>query len=424
MGRIYSDSTLNAFECMARGLDTLKPRHGKSGPARQGQAWHAWISLYLKHLLKTGLPSDFDEAQKIWLGVTALVGADDVADVEDVVKEHMDLGYRWFLEGSEQAAEETIFVTLDRRVVPAERALELSAPLFRFTADLRWRGRGPVLDDTTVLNDSFGLAGSVAHIMDWKTHHHIEHVDSPKNNRQLLRYAAAAFPEDDAVVAWLGFPRRRYYEKDSFSRAQLDTAWHELVVTPIEQLERLFDSGAINTLNPERVVGPQCKYCDLRKGCDAALRYPVEISEVEAATPEQRLVALALTEKLADDLKETLKDTISQRGSITSGAIQYRYSESRSVDYDWKRVTEVLNEHLTPTQINRALSITTTSLKRALKEAKVPAKTAKALVEACAVGAPVKLSTSARVMKAGEERAREREGDDRSGRPEGVGDLE
>jgi len=403
MGRVYSDSTLDAFAaCQAKGLDTLKPRHSKEGASRQGQAWHKWSELYVRHLRVTRQVSDLEEGRRIWNSVSARLTPDDEDGIAAVVAEHLDHSFAWYLNGTEQAEEESIFVTLDRQRVPPERVHELTAPVFRFTADLRWRGDGPHPISFTQLGGD-----GVAHILDWKTHHHVEHVTSPSNNRQLRRYAAALYPNDDAVVAWLAYPRRGYFEHAVFSKSDLDEAWQTHVVTPIKMLEARLDEaaapGAIARV-PERVVGAHCRHCDLFNGCDAAQRYPYEILALEQMTPEEKLVAKKLAERIVEALEESLRGDLADRGEITDGASVMKYIEKRAVSYDAARVVEVLIEHMTESQVRRAFAVTKTSIDNAMKEAAIPAKTRKALLEACAAGAPIKISTSLHTSKVKEER--------------------
>lgn len=416
MGRVYAHGTLEAFaQCAALGADTLKPRHSKEGPSRQGQLWHAWSSLYFRHLLATKRVSDFDEGRRIMNALISSVTADDEDGVASVIEDHLEVPWLWFLQGTAQETEQTHFVTMDRRRVPPERVIELSAPVFRYTADLTWRGQGPYPTDYHALGGD-----GVANLMDWKLYHHVEHVSSPTNNRQLKRYCAAHFPDEDGVCAWLGFPRRGYFEHDTYGKANLDAFWQTHVVEPIMRIEDAADKGL---LSDARTVGAHCSKCDMRRGCDAALRYPYDLAGAESSTPEQRLVAMKLAKAIADDHEAALRGALAMKGEVVDGEHRFHYIERRQVDYNPERVVEVLKEHLAGSQLRRAFGVTKTSLTKAMKEAGLPRETADALLAACAKDAPVKLSTAVHTSKLKEERP-DGAGNRRRRRPEGVGDVE
>src|SRR5262245_31120937 len=123
MARIYSHSLLDAFVCEAKGQDAEKQRYGKSGPARQGQAFHAVQQKYLLHLKRTKQPFDWEAGLKIWDGIKPFITADDVAEAdEDIQAAITGSAYEWAQTAEHLETEQVVFCTVPdwRELKPEE----------------------------------------------------------------------------------------------------------------------------------------------------------------------------------------------------------------------------------------------------------------------------------------------------------------
>lgn len=389
---LFTHSVLEAAICEAKLDDAMKPRYGKAGPARQGQAGHRLAELYLSHLHKTGRDTDFEEGLRIWNGLRGQLSASDEVAVEAAAKALVtENSYPWVAAAEDFKAERVTFRTLEHQEVDAERVALLDAPVFRSTVDLAWRGFGPLPGP-----------GAGRNVLDWKFHWNIEHVDSPENNRQLLRYAAAVWGWDEPVTAWLGFPRLHYFEHTVFSEEQLRDAWETLVVGPIRlQVERV---GRRTSL--DRTVGAHCRTCDLRVGCDAAMRYPFEAPWVASSTADERLTALVLAKSLVADLSDLVKaDVALSGGQVISGGDHATMSESESLSFDEAQVKAALPFPVEDHEIRTMFKATKTTLEKWLTKRKVKPAERAAIIDRLRQVGERRLTSTLRTGMVAKERA-------------------
>lgn len=389
---LFTHSVLESAICEAKLDDAMKPRYGKAGPARQGQAGHRLAELYLTHLHKTGRDTDFEEGNRIWNGLRGQLSADDEVAVETAARAFVtENAYPWVAVAEDFKAERVTFRTLDHQEVPAERVALLEQPVFRSTTDLAWRGFGPEPGP-----------GSGRNVLDWKFHWNIEHVDSPENNRQLLRYAAAVWGWDEPVTAWIGFPRLHYYEHTVFTEQQLRDAWDNLVVAPVlHQVERAGRRTAL-----DRTVGAHCRTCDLRMGCDAALRYPYEVPWAAGSSAAERLTALVLAKALVVDLAEAVRaDVALNGGQVIAGEDHATMSESESLSFDEEQVKAVLPFQVEDAELRTMFKATKTTLEKWLTKRKVkPAERATIIDQLRLIG-DRRLNSTLRTGRVAKERA-------------------
>jgi hypothetical protein len=363
MATIYSHSLLETSVCDARFLDAMLPRYGKAGPARQGQAGHALAERYAKHLFEVQRDSDVEFAERVWSEMRGRLSATDERALDGAVARFIkDTTMPWIVGATDFMAEAKVFVTVpDRRVVDAERVHALEGPVFRVTMDMAWRGM-PI---TTAPDE-----GKVLHLLDWKWHRVVEHVAAPDTNRQLLRYAAALrADDDDFVMASLGFPRHLYYESDVFDREVLERAWHELVVTPIEVAEQRL--AKINREAPDKTVGSHCRTCDLRRGCDAALRYPYELVTIGSPSTTEKATAMLLARALAADYAREVKGEIDAGEAVDDEEIEGEIRTYENLAFSRESLQRVLGEHVGPEAIESCLRATKTRVEDVLKAAGV-----------------------------------------------------
>lgn len=389
---LFTHSVLESAICEAKLDDAMKPRYGKAGPARQGQAGHRLAELYLTHLHKTGRDTDFEEGNRIWNSLRGQLSADDEAAVETAARAFVtENAYPWVAVAEDFEAERVTFRTLDHQEVPAERVALLEQPVFRSTTDLAWRGFGPDPGP-----------GSGRNVLDWKFHWNIEHVDSPENNRQLLRYAAAVWGWDEPVTAWIGFPRLHYYEHAVFTEEQLRDAWEHLVVGPIQETVSRLGKHSV----PDRCVGTHCRTCDLRRGCDAALRYPFEAPWQEAATPHERLTALVLSKALVADLSEVVRlDVVAAGGQVVDGEDRATMTESESLSFDEAQVKQALPFQVEDAEVRTMFKASKTTLEKWLTKRKVKPAERAAIIDQLRLVGDRRLNSTLRTGRVAKERA-------------------
>ena len=398
MPNIHSSSSLDAAVCEAKLRDAMLPRHGKAGPARQGQAAHRVLDRYLTHLLKEKLPTDFLELeQHIAPSVRAQLGAEDKAIVDVAMDFLMSQAFDWLVEASVAESERAHFISaMTRAAVDPDRVHTLTGPVFRMTSDLAWRGRGPLAS-----------APDGLHIADWKTHRIIEHVKSPAQLEQLRRYAAAhpmRRPDEGATV-WLGFVRQKYWEHHTFEAGELEQGWLDLRAAVLE---------ADNTLDrlglkvPSLTVGPHCVGCDLRRGCDAALRYPFELPLLDNVAPAQLVTAKKLVDELKKDYDDKLKRTlVALEGPVSDGSYTADFSETEQRTFARSALLEHAGQWLSTKEIDQLCGVSTTRLEAALRKAKVNKEEREILLAQLAGTSEVKKNTTLRVSKVKQPRAQE-----------------
>lgn len=358
MARIYSHSLLEASICEARFLDAMKPRYGKAGPARQGQAGHRLAESYLKHLHRLQQDSDHDAARAMWSALKHQLPADDERAMNDAVESFIDKNTFPFVVGATDfQAEAKVFVTVPGRVkIPHDRVHLVEGPVFRVTMDVSWRGEAVMPKQ---------LDGKYLNVVDWKWHRVYEHVASPATNRQLLRYATALREDDDDfVVAALGFPRHSLYEDDVFDRDVLERAWKELVVAPIEEAESKIDR-IIEA--PDKCVGVHCRLCDLRRGCDAALRYPYDLVHIEHATLNEKVTAFSLAKALAADLGKEVKGRVNAGELVVDDDEEAEITQQEMQRFSRESIDKVVGEIVTEESRGRMFKATKTSVDKELK---------------------------------------------------------
>lgn len=385
MGTVYSTTILEAFVCDAKGMDALLPRHGKAGPARQGQAFHAFAEAYLGHLFARGIGSDTTKAKEIWSGIASALSPNDESQIESCVSHWYDDDFSWLNKSDAVEIEKRSWLTLDGAECKSSIHGSSPAPLFAYQPDLVWWGDGPS-------NTSDGLDSSAANLLDWKTSWSIDHVHDAHNNRQLLRYAAARFPGDEPVRVWIGFPRHGYYESAVIDGPTRKRAWHDLVVVPIQRIESRRAGGDSFEY---RTVGSHCRFCDLRRGCDAAIRYPQDILAAgKDITNEEALAGLLISRELVNDYQAIIKARLGESGPMESGNIHAEVEETSTFEsVDIKRTREMLVGVLPPDMIDECFLPTKGSLRRVLTRARLPRGAREQLIdEICHLGIEKKRS--------------------------------
>lgn len=361
--RIYSHSVLEAAVCEAKALDAMKPRYGKEGPARQGQAGHRVGELYMTHLNKEGRDSDFEAGARFWSSVKSQLSAADAAAIEDSMYSFvMENTYPWVV-GAQQLNTEAVrfFTVPDRREVPVDKVHLLSGPVFRITADMSWTGSPPI--------PLIGGDHVTHHMLDWKFHRVVEHVNAPHRNRQLLRYSAALYgPECGDTGAFLGYGRKSYYEGTVFTAADRAEAWQTHVVGAIARMEAMLDHPPAE---PGRTVGSHCRKCDLFNSCDAAMRYPYVAPWMLTATDEEKMVGVQLAKKLAADLSKELKLRVNEVGPIDDGEDEAVVEETEQMAMPRDDVLAVLQGKVPPQLLDKAFMVSKTRLVKVMTAAKI-----------------------------------------------------
>lgn len=358
MSRIFSHSLLETAVCEARFLDAMKPRYGKAGPARQGQAGHRLAESYMKHLHRLQQDSDHDAARGMWAALKHQLNAEDERAMNDAVEAFIEKNTFPFVIGATDfESEAKVYVTVpDRKRVPADRVHLIEGPVFRVTMDVSWRGEAVVPKQ---------LDGKYLNVLDWKWHRVYEHVAAPNVNRQLLRYAAALREDDDDfVVAALHFPRHNLVEDDVFDRETLDRAWRELIVAPIEEAERKLPR-IIEA--PDKCVGTHCRNCDLRRGCDAALRYPFEVLALEQATIDERATAFVLAKALAGDLGKDVKARVNAGEVIDDEDDDAEIRAQEMLRFSRESIEKIIGDLVSPEARERMFKATKSSVDKELK---------------------------------------------------------
>lgn len=397
MARIYTHSVLEAAVCMAKLLDAMKQRYGKVGPARQGQVGHRLAESYIGHLFRTKQETDFEAGAKMWAQLKHQCTAEDEAAIEDSVTAFvLNNSYPWVKSASDLSTEGVTFLSVpDRRVIPADRVHLIDGPVFRVTVDLTWHGEGPASVER--------MAGT-AHLLDWKWHRIIEHVAAPEVNRQLLRYSAALFgPEGEDTVAWLGFPRKDYYEHCVYTPEQRRVAWDDLVVKAIESVERLLARSPL-AIDADRCVGPHCRDCDLRRGCDAALRYPYAIAGSEDTSPQEKMTAYMLATLMRSDMAAQLKGVVNDIGPVADEDYEAEICTAEGMTFDRDTIERVCGQHLTREDIDLCFRATKTQTLKILTKRKVKPAVREELLGMMRVTADRKLTTKLKVSKVKHER--------------------
>lgn len=388
MAQVWTHSVLEAAVCQAKLDDAMKVRYGKAGPSRQGQAGHRLAERYLAHLHETKRDSDMEEGDRIWKEIRGQLSAEDEAGIAAAATAFIhDSTYPWVPAASDFACERVMFLTVpDRTVVPAERVHLIEGPVFRVTVDAAWQGVGP-------------LPGPVGRsVLDWKFHWNVEHVEEPTTNRQLRRYAAALYGWDEPVACYIGFPRRSYYEAAVIDEAALRDAWEAQVVAPIMEAQKALG-------RTDKTVGAHCRICDLRRGCDAALRYPYEMPWVDGATPQERLVSLMLAKLLVGDLTERVReDVVAAGGNVTAGEDRATMSESESLTFTEEQLRAVLPAEFAAEDLRAMFQATKTTLEKWLTKRKVKPVERAAIVERLRAIADRTLTSVLRTGKTPKER--------------------
>lgn len=389
--RIYSHSALEAGICEAKGIDALKPRYGKVGPARQGQVGHRLAETYLRHLSTQQLDTDFEEGARIWANLTSQASPDDIAAIEAAATSFiLDNTYQWVVGAKNLVLESPRFFTVpDRKEVPADKVHLLTGAVFRVTLDMSWTGSAP--QPGTVDDDV------KHHMLDWKFHRVIEHVTAPERNRQLLRYASAIYgPEAGDVGAWIGFCRAKYYEGATFSPSHRAAAWREHVVEAIARFEAMLDHPP---QDPDRTVGAHCRHCDLLNGCDAAQRYPYVQPWTDHATREEKMIGLQLSKAISSSLARELKATINESGSVVDDDLEAVIEEVEQLSFSRDEVLRVTADDVPPEMLDRAFRANKTKLADALKKAAVKPARRKEIEEELRVTSERKLNSVLKVRK-------------------------
>ncbi len=391
--RVYSHSSLEAFAaCKAKGLDSLRRRHGKVGPATQGQALHALAQLYLEHLVRSKTGSDVETGRTMWGGLKGQLTPEDEAGIAACCERFIEGNFDWLVASPRPPViERRRYFTLDRREITEEVAHAVGAPVFAMTCDLDWFGAGPTSTDGV---------GDCDNMLDHKTHRVIEHVGAPKGNRQLLRYTAACFSHRQPVRGWLHFARQDYFESAIFTAEERDIAWRDLVVRPIMLAEAMLD----RSLEPDFSVGEHCGDCDLRNGCDAARRFPFSVAP-ETATTAELLAAFRIGKGIQASLQKALKGRLDVVEAVADDGYEAVLEDGDRVVYERAWVEGVCGPFIDGKDLARAFKATKTSLTAVLKESGLPAKTYKPLLEECARGAEVQKVTTMKVRKVKDLRA-------------------
>jgi hypothetical protein len=432
--RIYSDSILEAFsQCFAKGSDALGRRHGKAGPARIGQAIHALLEVYVKHLESVGLMCDRDWLIAKWNEIRWQLNGDDEKDATLLVYALAEVDLPFVLEAVDEyhglTVERRRFFRLDGAEVHPDDVANEAGPLFAMTPDVVWYSR---------TQDG----GALCNVLDWKTHWIVEALDVPDRRRQMQRYAAALWRADGArgeVLVHTYHVRRRWQETAvaPFTEEELENFWNVLIVAPITALEAIFAAG--KTLD-ERTVGAHCVLCDMRNGCDAFRRFPVEpMRDCEVCegkgfveTPRELdgfsvradcghcnggkvLVDAATLLKMAAiaDARATAATDALRRHVAANGPVEvdgWETALSTTATYEWDRdaLEKKLHELLHPDFAKLAFKATKTSIEDAFKKAGFkPKEREKLMSQVYAIARRVKDTTTMRVKAKGNERESE-----------------
>jgi hypothetical protein len=388
MGRIYTHSSLEDAVCDGKLLDAMKPRHGKAGPARAGQAFHSLSEQYLEHLHRHQRDSDVEEGRRLWGTIRAQLCAEDEALIAPVARKWLEQKFGWILKATEFAVEVRRYRDLAGHELLGGPLAE--APCFSWQADLTWYGEGPRDDG----------AGPMWNVLDWKTGFVIEHIKAPGVNRQLLRYASA-LKVPGPVRVWLAFPRYDYLECEVLDEEETNAAWDELIVEPILFLEKRMLRG--DTFDG-RTVGMHCAECDLRRGCDAALRYPYTIGP-DNVSDRDLLAGKMLAERAASDLAERIKAALAERGRIEVDETEAFLRVDTTLKWTSpETIKPVLADWLPDEVLSKAFVATKTSLERVMVDAGLAPKARRALMERLAPLASEERKTVLRVGKVRHER--------------------
>lgn len=354
--------------CHRQGFVAAKTtRHEKSGPAHVGQAFHAAFKAYGEHLRKTGQETDMDEAEKIILRCAAHISPEDANDLMYFGRDAL-LDFPWGLlqDAVVVEFERTMFVRLDNNAPLDPLAVDsalVDTHVFRGTPDLYW------IDAKGVLN-----------VLDLKTGHVVDHVQTPEASDQVRLYAAAILASTGTtqlVKLHLYHARTKFLETSGY--VDPDTppkmlTWEDLKPSWVAA-QVAAEAMAAEPVKPTMTFGSHCTFCTFKVGCEA---YAAHVfGAEESPSPEDALGELVALEGRVDTLRTYLRKELDTRTEIRSGMHKVTLVDEESSEFS-KTATEELEKLLPRDDFLKTCKPTKTRLRDTMKKHKID----KAMVEA------------------------------------------
>lgn len=354
MNRVISQSDVKARRfCKRQGLlHQRTERHESAGPARVGQAFHALMAQYARHLLETGQPSDVTEAETIVVRIAAQLNPVEAKDFQSFALESC-LEFPWdqVLAGKDHRIEQRLFVTIedrpraiDARAVTAELA---NHNVFAGTPDLTWEDQNGIL-----------------HLLDYKTGWNIAHVSDPAENFQLNTYLAAILVStgDRPANLHVYHARSRFFETagitdpdeppKSFGWSDVRVDWEAVRQTAVD----IKEDDANNM-----TFGAHCVQCSHKVGCGAYAAHVFGV--MESPTAEDALSELVNLRDRSSTLEKIIKSELENRRVIIAGTHKAEFSEKESGGFKSKAI-ERLEEMLPRHDFLKTVNLTKTNLKK------------------------------------------------------------
>lgn len=342
MSRIYSHSTLEAYAlCRAQGQYARDlPRHEKEGPARAGNAGHAFLQRYLGYLYKQGESFNADVGQHIADHICARLSPREEGLARPAMKAAWETQIDWLRDFAETPVfERRLFLTLDGDHLSDSELSSTPGAIFALTPDMRGRDKDGV---TIVVDHKTGwVARSIA----------------DDTRRQLLRYCSAVCgPDEPMAYARLFNPRLGVNDVVVFTREEMDACWRETVEL-ISEIEAATE--------PAYSLGLHCQRCDFRWKCPAYKDIP---QYAPPARIEDAAVRLARIEDEAAALRSHLREHIAEHGPIGDAVATCEVTHDERYTFTTSDLRLAMREWATDEQIDQCLSATKTSIKSGLKQ--------------------------------------------------------